>query len=152
MAIPPRVGGVMCTQDARLCSDGSYVARTGPNCEFAPCPTAEGDADAVALQTGIMGVVVLGPTCPVMRDPPDPACADQPYATSLVVLSKDGARTIKNFASALDGSFTVYLSPGEYLIGSAPDEGMLPRCSSDVFTITSGMFAFVQVSCDTGIR
>lgn len=28
-----------CTQEAKLCSDGSYVGRTGPNCEFAPCPT-----------------------------------------------------------------------------------------------------------------
>jgi hypothetical protein len=28
-----------CTQEAKLCPDGSYVGRTGPNCEFAPCPT-----------------------------------------------------------------------------------------------------------------
>ena len=28
---------VFCTQDAKLCSDGSYVGRTGPNCEFV-CP------------------------------------------------------------------------------------------------------------------
>lgn len=27
-----------CTQEAKLCPDGSYVERTGPNCEFAPCP------------------------------------------------------------------------------------------------------------------
>ncbi len=27
-----------CTQEAKLCSDGSYVGRIGPNCEFAPCP------------------------------------------------------------------------------------------------------------------
>ena len=29
---------VMCTKDAKVCSDGSYVSRTGPNCEFMPCP------------------------------------------------------------------------------------------------------------------
>lgn len=29
---------VMCTQEAKLCPDGSYVGRTGPNCEFAACP------------------------------------------------------------------------------------------------------------------
>lgn len=29
---------VACTQDAKLCPDGSYVGRTEPNCEFAPCP------------------------------------------------------------------------------------------------------------------
>ncbi len=28
-----------CTLEAKMCSDGSYVGRTGPNCEFAPCPT-----------------------------------------------------------------------------------------------------------------
>ncbi len=27
-----------CTQEAKLCPDGSYVGRTGPNCEFTPCP------------------------------------------------------------------------------------------------------------------
>jgi len=27
-----------CTQEAKLCSDGSYVGRTGENCEFAACP------------------------------------------------------------------------------------------------------------------
>ncbi len=31
---------VTCTTEAKLCPDGSYVARTGPNCEFAKCPTA----------------------------------------------------------------------------------------------------------------
>lgn len=28
-----------CTQEAKPCSDGSYVSRTGPNCEFALCPS-----------------------------------------------------------------------------------------------------------------
>jgi hypothetical protein len=28
-----------CTQEAKICPDGSSVGRTGPNCEFAPCPT-----------------------------------------------------------------------------------------------------------------
>lgn len=30
---------VFCTQEAKLCPDGSYVGRTGPKCEFAPCPS-----------------------------------------------------------------------------------------------------------------
>lgn len=29
---------VACTQDAKLCPDGSYVGRVAPNCEFATCP------------------------------------------------------------------------------------------------------------------
>ncbi|NYZ60697.1 hypothetical protein H0O01_03290 [Candidatus Micrarchaeota archaeon] len=31
-----------CTEEARLCPDGSYVGRAGPDCEFAPCPNATG--------------------------------------------------------------------------------------------------------------
>jgi len=29
---------VACTQEAKLCPDGSYVGRVSPKCEFAPCP------------------------------------------------------------------------------------------------------------------
>lgn len=28
-----------CTMEAKICPDGSGVGRSGPNCEFAPCPT-----------------------------------------------------------------------------------------------------------------
>lgn len=28
-----------CTMEAKLCPDGSYVGRSGPNCEFAACPS-----------------------------------------------------------------------------------------------------------------
>ncbi len=31
-------GLVFCTQDAKICPDGSGVGRIGPDCEFAPCP------------------------------------------------------------------------------------------------------------------
>lgn len=27
-----------CTMEAKVCPDGSYVGRSGPNCEFDPCP------------------------------------------------------------------------------------------------------------------
>jgi hypothetical protein len=33
-------GPVACTQEAKQCPDGSYVSRSGPNCEFAACPEA----------------------------------------------------------------------------------------------------------------
>lgn len=36
--ISPPDEGVMCTMDAKICPDGSAVGRSGPNCEFAPCP------------------------------------------------------------------------------------------------------------------
>ncbi len=29
---------IACTMDAKMCPDGSYVGRGGPNCEFLACP------------------------------------------------------------------------------------------------------------------
>ncbi len=35
--------GKACTEEAKVCEDGSSVGRTGPNCEFAPCPEPKVD-------------------------------------------------------------------------------------------------------------
>ena len=35
---------VVCTQETKQCPDGSAVGRTGPNCEFAECPSANSSA------------------------------------------------------------------------------------------------------------
>src|SRR3989344_4414359 len=34
----PGYSPVACTMEAKQCPDGSYVGRSGPNCEFAECP------------------------------------------------------------------------------------------------------------------
>lgn len=36
---------VVCTMEAMLCPDGSYVGRIGPNCEFAPCPSIDNQSE-----------------------------------------------------------------------------------------------------------
>jgi hypothetical protein len=36
---PPLPGGVACTMEAKICPDGSAVGRSGPKCEFEPCPS-----------------------------------------------------------------------------------------------------------------
>lgn len=32
---------IPCTLEAKICPNGSAVGRSGPNCEFAPCPTVD---------------------------------------------------------------------------------------------------------------
>ncbi|MDO8495877.1 MAG: hypothetical protein Q7S43_00270 [bacterium] len=39
-----------CTEEAKLCPDGSAVGRTGPNCEFAACPE---EADTSTTSTSL---------------------------------------------------------------------------------------------------
>jgi hypothetical protein len=43
---------VACTEEAKLCPDGSAVGRVPPNCEFAPCPSesCESASDCVGTE------------------------------------------------------------------------------------------------------
>ncbi len=139
-------GGVACTADAMQCPDGSYVGRTGPDCKFV-CPTS-----FAQYHSGIRGTVLLGPTCPVMRNPPDPQCADRPYATQIsVARTVDPTHPIATTQSDAQGAFQVTLSPGDYVV-SAAGGTMLPRCSSTDATVSPNAYTSIAVSCDTGIR
>lgn len=49
-----------CTEEAKLCPDGSAVGRTGPNCDFAACPPinsllSEEEAQTIAEKSCIKG-------------------------------------------------------------------------------------------------
>ena len=105
------------------------------------------------VESGIEGIVMIGPTCPVEQDPPDPECADRPYATRLAVTTPDGAQVVREFDSAENGTFQVQLEPGEYAIRSAAAANTLPYCAStEPFTARDGEYTHVDVSCDSGIR
>ncbi|MBM3282829.1 hypothetical protein FJY90_01120 [Candidatus Gottesmanbacteria bacterium] len=39
IGVPTKPRERACSTEAKICPDGSAVGRTGPNCEFAPCPT-----------------------------------------------------------------------------------------------------------------
>jgi hypothetical protein len=142
-------GLIACTAEAKLCPDGSYVGRTGPKCEFTECPSISGTQKS----SGIKGTVLLGPTCPVMRIPPDPQCADKKYATTLAVTNIDGAQIIKQFSSDANGIFSVILPPGEYEISRAATSNIYPNCRSNgTIKVSAGTFTETMVYCDTGIR
>jgi len=55
---------VFCTMDAKQCPDGSYVGRTGPNCEFV-CPSRDTSNNSgvpiVEATFGEDGTVTLSP-------------------------------------------------------------------------------------------
>ncbi len=138
------VGNTPCTQEAKLCPDGSYVGRTGPNCEFSACPDSPASGGS-----GIFGTVLLGPTCPIQRIPPDPKCADKPYRATLAVMTPDRKTEVTRFTSNAAGEFRITLPPGQYTIASL--SSMPPTCTAS-FTVEANKFTNVNVSCDTGIR
>ncbi len=144
--------GIACTQDAKQCPDGSYVGRVPPTCEFAACPAATSTATSTADNgSGVSGIVLLGPTCPVERIPPDPNCADKPYATLIAIFpASDPVHAKVITKSAADGTFSASLPPGDYTIGAG--DSNLPRCDHPTVTVPANGYATTTVRCDTGIR
>ncbi|MDO8530459.1 MAG: hypothetical protein Q7S10_03605 [bacterium] len=99
----------------------------------------------------ITGKVWLGPTCPVIKDPPDGQCDDKPYKTSLALTSANGSNIIKQFSSDENGNFSVSVQPGTYAITNI-GMGPWPSCHSDGISVEAGKITQKDVLCDTGIR
>lgn len=118
------------------------------------CKTPDGRifTRKIVAEGGVTGSVLLGPTCPVQRDPPEPGCADRPFETEFVVTTADGAKIIKEFKSDASGNFRVVLPPGNYTVRKAALGSILPRCSEEQVSVSAGKFTELNISCDTGIR
>jgi len=52
-----------CTEEAKECPDGSFVSRTGPNCEFPECPTTNGCPEDLRECPDGTTVARAGPDC-----------------------------------------------------------------------------------------
>ncbi len=55
--------GVVCTMEVKMCPDGSYVGRTGPQCEFKECPDSplSSHADIIKVSSPFADDVVVSP-------------------------------------------------------------------------------------------
>ena len=149
--IPPFVA---CTLEAMICQDGSSVGREGPNCEFAQCPISsigKVSGTGAKYNSGVRGIVMLGPTCPVETYPPDPECADKPYATRITIFQMgDSARVFATTESGANGTFLADLPPGDYTISAG--EGSMPSCAEASMTVEASSYTEVTIYCDSGIR
>lgn len=98
--------------------------------------------------SGVIGLISLSPACPVEKDPPDPNCAPNPYQTTILI-SKEGFS--KTISSDFAGRFKVDLDPGKYEF--KPEGGVVfPRCGQADIEVRSKNFAWLSISCDSGIR
>lgn len=53
---------IACTQEAKLCPDGSAVGRTGPNCEFVTCPNGGNSKDdLIKVSLPVINQIVKSP-------------------------------------------------------------------------------------------
>ena len=111
---------------------------------------AQDGVSATSTSTGIQGIVMRGPTCPVVIAGSGDECADKPFATTLSVRSVSDGAEVRQFASDTEGRFSVALAPGRYVIASL-QESAFPICREEVEVRSDG-FTAVAVNCDSGIR
>lgn len=97
---------------------------------------------------GVEGLVLLGPMCPVASE--ENPCPDEPYEARIDVLDAHG-RVLGRTRSGSDGRFRVGLEPGIYTLW--PESGdPLPRAGEEEVEVEEGVFTFVTIRFDTGIR
>ncbi|PIR89316.1 MAG: hypothetical protein COU07_00240 [Candidatus Harrisonbacteria bacterium CG10_big_fil_rev_8_21_14_0_10_40_38] len=118
-------------------------------------PNANGDDNTGILpfKSGAMGKVLLGPTCPVEKDPPDPNCADKGYATTIQVIEKNSPKSslFSSVETDKEGNYKVFLPPGEYELQALGGK-TFPRCEWEDITIEPDTMIKIDLTCDTGIR
>jgi hypothetical protein len=104
--------------------------------------------EAHAPETGVRGLVLYGPTCPVSR--PGSTC-ERPYRAWITIRSLPSEMVITLVHSAADGRFTVALAVGRYRL--APRNGKpYPRAAAQTVTVRSGRLSPVTIRFDSGIR
>lgn len=101
-----------------------------------------------AAESGIMGVVLLGPQCPVVQQ--GSPCPDEPFEGTVSVTTVSG-RLVGTTRSGPDGRFDIRVEPGTYLVTALNLRGVMFAKPVTV-DVTSGRMSEVSVVVDTGIR
>ena len=103
--------------------------------------------------SGIRGMVLLGPTCPIGEepDPLNPIPCLTPYAAQLVILDADN-QPVGTVSSGVDGRFEITLPAGDYVVTPRAGDQPFPIAQPLSVTVVAGEYAEVEINYDTGIR
>ena len=110
---------------------------------------AAGAARTSPPNSGIRGIVLYGPTCPVER--PGHTC-ERPYVANLTFQRAALRGATAHARSGTDGRFSVRLPPGRWLVKVNAGASLYPRASSRVVSVTARHFTRVTIQLDSGIR
>ena len=103
----------------------------------------------VPLDSGLEGLVTVGPQCPVVRE--GESCPDLPFAATLEL--RQAGELVLRFNSDAQGKFRVAVRPGSYsLEPQSPGGRALPAAGPQPVTVLEGQFSSVAVVYDSGIR
>jgi hypothetical protein len=125
----------------------SVLSETGP-----PVPPEAWPNPLGAGKTGIAGIALAGPVCPVETVPPDPSCAPRPVAGAAVLIRDGGGAEVARVETAADGTFFAELPAGDYVLEPQPVEGLMGTAAAVAVTVEDEKTTEVQLDYDTGIR
>jgi len=107
------------------------------------------DGSGAGGDSGIRGVVVAGPRCPV--ESAESPCPDSPAPNTEIQVKRSG-EVVATATSDDAGVFEIALQPGEYSVETVGDMGGIAYAKPVDVTVIEGVFAQVSVVIDTGIR
>jgi len=112
---------------------------------------ADGDGSVPgASTTGVRGVVLLGPMCPV--ETPTSPCPDRPMTGTDVEVLR-GGDVVARVTTDAEGRFEVPVPSGDYSVRAVLADGGPGMSVQPVdVTVTEGSYVEVTVSVDSGIR
>lgn len=99
----------------------------------------------------VEGFVHAGPTCPVLRDPPDPDCADRPVSGAELHIRDASGELVSTVTTSEDGTFVALLPPGTYTLEPQPVDGLTGTAAPHTFAVGTRIVE-LDVAYDTGIR
>ena len=127
-----------------------FVARIPGIAAVAVALAACGAGAAAPSDSGIKGLVLIGPMCPVVQA--GVPCPDQPFQAKITV-RKAGGKVVATVRSGTDGRFRVNLAPGRYVLEPlSPNEGAPPYARQTTARVRPHRFTRVKIVYDSGIR
>ncbi len=132
LPVPPPDQAVGCTEEAKICPDGSTVVRGGPQCEFADCPALATTTETITLALGerqtVLGLTLI-PTRVVSdsRCAPDVVCiwaGTVEIAIDAETMVAHGSQTLTLGTPAMIGDYRVTLRAvtPEHAAAVTPDQ------------------------------
>ncbi len=129
---------------------GSLIAIVVMVVIAAGCGRSSGSSAGDAFQ--ITGHAMAGPVCPVEHVPPDPDCAPRPVVGALLIVVDEAGSEVARVATEQDGSFSVRVPAGRYVVRPGPVDGLLGTPPSQPVVVGPPATAVLEFSYDTGIR
>ena len=100
------------------------------------------------VDSGIHGIVLYGPTCPVQRAG---VSCERPLVATVRVSRAGSTRWLSRARSGRDGRFTFHLRPGRFLVRASTSAAIV-RTLSEVVSVSAHRFTAVTLRVDSGIR